>query len=349
MAWVCKECGTNNEDELTECKVCGSSERYVPDEDEVVIDPAPDVEIDTHLTKRDVGRLAIVDGTVIVPEGYIDIGARAFEDNSEIEKVVLPSSLKKIYKEAFLNCLNLKEVVTSGPLDFIGERAFFNCPELSVHPTAINVRADAFGLPAPAPAPTYSGSSYSGGGDSGCLPIIGIVLAVAAVITGIVLLCVYAHRITWTQWQWMIGSIGGLLTVAALWGLSALWLLADDDEAFVITFILLLSALVIVNGVLSFVYKYNYHIISFWFDAYLLIALVCAAYYAFEEALEDGWGIVAIGTIIVHVIMMVIFIALLCTVFKKNAMENVGAVSAYFVDFAKKTITGLKIYFERLR
>ena len=50
----------------------------------------------------------------------------AFENNKNIEYIVLPKSLKNISKEAFKNCINLKELVFSEGLEIIGDSSFYN-------------------------------------------------------------------------------------------------------------------------------------------------------------------------------------------------------------------------------
>ncbi|MDE7298320.1 MAG: leucine-rich repeat domain-containing protein [Lachnospiraceae bacterium] len=66
------------------------------------------------------------DKTVIVPEGVVRIGARAFIGNQTIERIVLPDTVTSIGKEAFYNCSNLK-VVEAGSLELLNEEAFYRC------------------------------------------------------------------------------------------------------------------------------------------------------------------------------------------------------------------------------
>ena len=65
----------------------------------------------------------------IVPEGVIEIGDGAFL-GSKLEKVVLPSSIKKIGKEAYHCCKKLKDIVLPSSLLSIGESAFSYCCSL---------------------------------------------------------------------------------------------------------------------------------------------------------------------------------------------------------------------------
>ena len=65
---------------------------------------------------------------VILPEGLVKIGRRAFE-YCEIETVVFPSTLKTIEDEAFQFC-SLKELHLLEGTEHIGTDAFCNCREL---------------------------------------------------------------------------------------------------------------------------------------------------------------------------------------------------------------------------
>lgn len=55
------------------------------------------------------------------------INSRAFEDNKEITKVIIPSSIKTIGNFAFQDCSNLKEVVFSEGLETLGDSSFWGC------------------------------------------------------------------------------------------------------------------------------------------------------------------------------------------------------------------------------
>ena len=52
----------------------------------------------------------IEDGMLIVPEGTTMIDMGKFQGNNEIERIMLPESIKLINPNAFLNCENLKAV-----------------------------------------------------------------------------------------------------------------------------------------------------------------------------------------------------------------------------------------------
>lgn len=55
------------------------------------------------------------------------ITARAFEDNTKIEKVVIPGTIEKIGNFAFQDCSNLKEVVLNEGIKEIGDSSFWGC------------------------------------------------------------------------------------------------------------------------------------------------------------------------------------------------------------------------------
>lgn len=68
--------------------------------------------------------------TVVVPEEIKEIADCAFLPNnimeeSRVQKVVLPQSIKKIGKKAFSYCLNLKEVNLPNGLEEIDDKAFY--------------------------------------------------------------------------------------------------------------------------------------------------------------------------------------------------------------------------------
>lgn len=68
---------------------------------------------------------------VVIPDGVIKIGERAFAGCRRIESVVMPESLKEIGNCAFQGCLSLKSITLTNRLEKIGYQAFTDCPELS--------------------------------------------------------------------------------------------------------------------------------------------------------------------------------------------------------------------------
>ncbi len=64
----------------------------------------------------------------VIPEGVSSIAPHAFStDDSILEEVVLPESLKSIDEEAFLNCRKLTKINIPSALTYIGENAFSHC------------------------------------------------------------------------------------------------------------------------------------------------------------------------------------------------------------------------------
>lgn len=64
--------------------------------------------------------------SVVIPEGYKEVGAYAFNGMLTIENVKLPSTLKTIGDMAFCGLTNWKSVELNDGLEFIGNSAFLN-------------------------------------------------------------------------------------------------------------------------------------------------------------------------------------------------------------------------------
>ena len=62
-----------------------------------------------------------------IDHDHTSITARAFEDNTKIEKVVIPGTIEKIGNFAFQDCSNLKEVVLNEGIKEIGDSSFWGC------------------------------------------------------------------------------------------------------------------------------------------------------------------------------------------------------------------------------
>ena len=83
---------------------------------------------------------------VIIPEGVVAIGPRAF-DASYVQEVIIPDTVKEIGNEAFLRCKNLESVVFPNDIKEIGEGLFQDCTRLRsfiVPETVETIGASAF-------------------------------------------------------------------------------------------------------------------------------------------------------------------------------------------------------------
>ena len=69
------------------------------------------------------------DKKVVVPEGIVGIGDDCFED-SKIESIVFPNTLKVIGPRSFINCYELTEVNIPDSVTLICSKAFMNCEKL---------------------------------------------------------------------------------------------------------------------------------------------------------------------------------------------------------------------------
>ena len=65
---------------------------------------------------------------VKIPEGIETIGSKVFENDSNLTKATLPSTLLRIYEEAFLNCKRLADVHVPDGVTLIGNKAFAGTP-----------------------------------------------------------------------------------------------------------------------------------------------------------------------------------------------------------------------------
>ena len=85
---------------------------------------------------------------VSVPKTVTVIGRGAFEDNMNVELVVLPNSVTKIEPYAFWGCDNLDTVVLGKEIDSIGDYAFAGCKgleQMTVPASVASIGVQAFG------------------------------------------------------------------------------------------------------------------------------------------------------------------------------------------------------------
>ncbi len=69
---------------------------------------------------------------VVVPEGIISIAASAFWNNTFVEEVVLPSTLKQIGGDCFYYCKNLRKANIPRRVEAMGNNPFAGCPFLEL-------------------------------------------------------------------------------------------------------------------------------------------------------------------------------------------------------------------------
>ena len=66
----------------------------------------------------------------VVPEGVVNIYHRCFFNCNELERVVLPKTLKRMGKMAFKNCASLEEMIIPDSVNIIGAEMLMNCMAL---------------------------------------------------------------------------------------------------------------------------------------------------------------------------------------------------------------------------
>lgn len=71
------------------------------------------------------------DSTVIIPDGIINIGDKAFSGKTNISVLVLPEGIENIGQEAFANCTGLSNVIIPSSVVGIEKGAFSGCSNLS--------------------------------------------------------------------------------------------------------------------------------------------------------------------------------------------------------------------------
>lgn len=104
---------------------------------------ASDFQIEGSTLKRYRG----TDKNVSVPDTVQIIGNGAFEDDANIELVVMPNSVRQIESYAFWGCDNLDTVVLGKGLSEIGDYAFTKCTglqQISVPSTVTSIGIEAF-------------------------------------------------------------------------------------------------------------------------------------------------------------------------------------------------------------
>lgn len=101
----------------------------------VMLIPAAEADAETSASAFRIKRGELVkytgkDAVVTVPGTVTVIGKSAFENNTYVEKIILPDSVEQIKAYAFWGCDNLRTVTLGKGLASIGDFAFTNCTGL---------------------------------------------------------------------------------------------------------------------------------------------------------------------------------------------------------------------------
>ena len=124
----CPHCGKDTyfdtEQSKTVCNRCGGVMMYDQVEfpqAEVPYDARTDCIIKGGILVKYNGRKE----HVVLPDGIIAIGEKAFEKNTTVKSVKIPASVKAIRDEAFNGCINLSSVLMCNGLVAIGSKVFY--------------------------------------------------------------------------------------------------------------------------------------------------------------------------------------------------------------------------------
>ena len=121
-AAICEHCGTAF---IVE-KAINNYNTTVQTQNVIINAPSRDFEIRGGVLVKYHG--AAVD--VVVPEGVVEIGARAFEDCAGIRSVVIPEGVEKIGEYAFQNCSRLASITFPESLYSMPSCAIGSCSKL---------------------------------------------------------------------------------------------------------------------------------------------------------------------------------------------------------------------------
>ena len=87
------------------------------------------VKIENHIVVKWPAELIPADGRVVLEEGIVGIGERAFAE-TPLYHIIFPSTLRTISKEAFFGCNRLQAIVVPEGTEMMGESAFEQCHAL---------------------------------------------------------------------------------------------------------------------------------------------------------------------------------------------------------------------------
>lgn len=147
MAFVqgmCPECGgmlaVDNNEKASICLFCGkafivkeaiekaSASKSVVKNAQNTIENSFDAQTEDLIIEKGVLKKYVGESeNVVIPDGVIAIGERAFFNCSNIKTITFPDSVEEIGKAAFQFCKGLKNLELPKGLISIGEEAFSNC------------------------------------------------------------------------------------------------------------------------------------------------------------------------------------------------------------------------------
>ncbi|MCM1112448.1 MAG: leucine-rich repeat domain-containing protein [Muribaculum sp.] len=112
----------------------------------VMLLPAAEADAETSASAFTIQRGELLkytgsESTVSVPKEVTVIGEGAFQNNTSVEKVILPDSVEQIKAYAFWGCDNLKSVTLGKGLTAVGDFSFTNCGGLQTMTIPNTVRS----------------------------------------------------------------------------------------------------------------------------------------------------------------------------------------------------------------
>lgn len=109
--------------EIEEHDVTASLKGYFGDEEEVRIPEGVTDIANAIFAYKDLKKM-------VIPEGFMFLGAEVFSGCTLLESVTLPRTLKRIGNNCFCRCRSLKEIVIPDGVEVIGAGAFLECEAL---------------------------------------------------------------------------------------------------------------------------------------------------------------------------------------------------------------------------